>query len=106
MIEEMKNETQCEVPCELPCELSTVDAKTQAPCEIQRSAVKAKRDIFRFTGEKPSAINLEHVTQINVDGKRISFQFLATTMFIDMDDEAAALSAFEVLLNVWAGEAK
>jgi hypothetical protein len=65
--------------------------------------LKGKRDIFRFAGEKPTAINLEHVTQIGVDGKRITFQFYSTAMFVDLEDEASALSVFEVVLNVWAG---
>lgn len=67
---------------------------------------KAKRDVIRFPGEKPSAINLEHVTQMGIEGKKITFQFYSTAMFIELADEAAAASAFEVILNIWAGEAQ
>jgi hypothetical protein len=66
--------------------------------------VKGKRDIFRFAGETPTAINLEHVTQLNVDGKRLNFQFYNTALYVDLEDEAAALSVFEVILGIWAGE--
>ncbi len=65
---------------------------------------KSKRDIFRFAGEKTSCINLEHVNQIIMEGRRISFQFSSTSMFIDLEDEAAATSVLEVVLNIWAGE--
>lgn len=66
--------------------------------------VKSKRDIFRFAGEKPTAINLEHVTKIALDGKKITFEFYSTAMYIDLQDDDAALSAFETILNIWAGE--
>lgn len=69
-----------------------------------KNKTKPRRDIFRFAGEKPAAINLEHVTQINVEGKRITFQFYSTAMFIDMDDEEAAKNAFEQILNVWSAD--
>lgn len=65
---------------------------------------KSKRDIFRFASERPSAINLEHVTQINVEGKKITFQFYNTAMYIELGDDAAALSLFETVLMIWAGE--
>jgi len=88
---------------EVPNEIPAIETSSQA-CSM-RAKVKSKRDVFRFAGEKPTAINLEHVTQIGMDGKRITFQFYSTAMFIDLEDEAAAASVFEVLLNVWAGEA-
>lgn len=62
-----------------------------------------KRDIFRFRSEEPTAINLEHVTKISVSGKRITFEFYSTAMYVDLEDEVAALSVFEQILNVWAG---
>ena len=68
----------------------------------QAPKIRSKRDIFRFAGEKPTAINLEHVTQIDVAGKRITFQFYNTAMYVDLEDEAGALSVFEALLNTWA----
>ena len=65
---------------------------------------KSKRDIFRFAGEKPVAINLEHVTQINLDGNKITFQFYQTAMFVDFEEQGAAEKAFNTILKVWAEE--
>jgi hypothetical protein len=99
MSEEVKNETPNQIPC--------IEAAPQPVGEAeQKPRVKSKRDIFRFAGEKPTAINLEHVTQMGMDGKRITFQFYSTAMYIDLADDAAAASVFEVLLNIWAGEAQ
>ena len=64
---------------------------------------KSKRDIFRFNGEKPTAINLEHVTQIQIEGKRLTFTFYTNAIFIDMENDDAAQACFEQLLNVWVG---
>jgi hypothetical protein len=64
---------------------------------------KTKRDIFRFSGEKPTAINLEHVTTIVIEGKRITFTFYNSAIFIDLVDEEAAKVIFEQILNAWAG---
>jgi hypothetical protein len=66
------------------------------------SATK-KRDIFRFSGEKPTALNLEHVTTIVIEGKRITFTFYNSVIFIDIVDEEAAKVIFEQILNEWAG---
>lgn len=66
--------------------------------------MRPKRDIFRFSGEKPSAINLEHVTQINVEDKKITFQFYSTAMFIEFETEEAAKNAFEQILSVWSAD--
>lgn len=66
--------------------------------------IRPKRDIFRFAGEKPSAINLEHVTQINVEGKKITFQFYSTAMFVEFDNDEAAKNAFEQILSVWSAD--
>lgn len=81
-----------------------LDEGNAIPANVKRP--KSKRDIFRFAGEKPTAINLEHVTQINVDGKKITFQFYNGAMYIDLADESAAASAFQAILNIWAGEAQ
>lgn len=99
MSEEIKNETSA-------CEIPSIAAAPQPIGEAQKPRVKAKRDIFRFAGEKPTAINLEHVTQMGMEGKRITFQFYSTAMFIDLADDTTAASVFEVLLNIWAGEAQ
>jgi len=76
------------------------------PCNeaITKPTARTKRDIFRFTGEKPTAINLEHITHMALEGKRITFFFYSTSLYIDLDDEAAASSVFEILLKTWASE--
>lgn len=65
---------------------------------------KYKRDIFRFNGEKPTAINLEHVTNMQLEGKRITFTFYTNAIFIDLENEEAAKQCFEQLLNVWVAD--
>ncbi len=65
---------------------------------------KTKRDIFRFNGERPTAINLEHVTTICLEGKKITFHFYSTAIFIELADEVTAASAFETLLTNWAAD--
>ena len=65
---------------------------------------KAKRDIFRFNGERPTAINLEHITHMGLEGKKITFNFYSTAIFVELADEAAAASVFEVLLTNWSAD--
>lgn len=68
----------------------------------QCPSFKKKRDIFRFNGEKDMSINLEHVTNMFVEGKRITFQFYSTATFVDLEDEAAAQKAYEQILSIWS----
>jgi hypothetical protein len=75
----------------------------EAPIK-EKAKIKPKRDIFRFAGEKPAAINLEHVTQIRVEGKRITFDFYSTAMFVDFQDEEATKTAFEQILTFWSAD--
>ena len=70
----------------------------------QRKQLKAKRDIFRFNGERPTAINLEHVTSMTVEASRITFNFFTNAVFIDLENDEAARLAFEQLLGVWSTE--
>lgn len=63
---------------------------------------KIKRDIFRFNSENPTAINLEHVTQIVIDGTRITFTFYTHAMYIDLPTPESALTVFDQILNVWS----
>jgi hypothetical protein len=76
------------------------------PVEDGNSSPKAKpkRDIFRFNGERPTAINLGHVTLMFIEGKKITFQFYNSATFIELADDEVASSVFEALLNAWAGE--
>lgn len=63
-----------------------------------------KRDIIRFQGGIPTAINLEHVTTIYIEGKRITFEFYTKAQFIDFEDEASAQSVFELILKTWSAD--
>lgn len=63
---------------------------------------KAKRDIFRFDGEKPTGINLDHVTVMCIEGNKITFTFHTNSISAELDTEDAAKTAFENLLTVWA----
>lgn len=65
---------------------------------------KAKRDIIRFTGEKPTAINLEHVTSMYLDGKKITFEFYTKAHFVDCVDEHSAKDIFEIILTTWSSD--
>jgi hypothetical protein len=63
---------------------------------------KTKRDIYRFEGSRPTAINLEHVTTISVEGIRITFGFHYHSIFVDCDSVEIAKDIFEQFLKVWA----
>lgn len=78
----------------------TPEVGNSAPVQPQK--LVHKRDIFRFKGEKSTAVNLEHVTQMEQEGKRITFSFYTNAMFVDFDTPEAAAGVFEQLLNVWA----
>jgi len=82
----------------------TPDAGNAIPEEAPKVRHKAKRDIFRFNGERPTAINLEHVTNMCLDGKKITFNFYSTAIFVELADEEAAASVFEVLLSNWSAD--
>ncbi len=73
----------------------------ECPCV---DTFKKKRNIVNFKGDKPMAINLDHVTQMLLDGLKITFTFYSNAVFIDFDNEEAAKSAFDSLLNIWANE--
>lgn len=63
-----------------------------------------KRPIFRFNGEVPTAINLEHVTFMSCKENRINFSFYTNQIYVDLENEESARSIFDQLLNVWAGD--
>lgn len=71
-------------------------------CVNPNVTVKKKRDIFRFNGDKDISINLEHVTSMYLEGKRITFQFYATSTFIDLENEEAGKKAYEQILGIWS----
>jgi hypothetical protein len=74
------------------------------PTIAEKPQVKAKRDIFRFNGDKTTAINLDHVTQILIEGNRLTFNFSSTSVYVDLEDEESAKKSFEQILGIWAGE--
>lgn len=79
------------------------DAENSTPT-ISKIHPKMKREIFRFNGAIPTAINLEHITHMCIEGKKITFNFYSTSIFVELDDEAAANSVFEALLNHWSAD--
>lgn len=82
----------------------TAEFLNEQPNPAPKARTKAKRDIIRFNGERPTAINLEHVTSMFIEGKRITFEFYTKAQYIDFADDAAAASVFEVLLQTWSSE--
>lgn len=65
---------------------------------------KTKRDLFKFNGQNPTAINLEHVTVMAIDGKKINFSFAMNGISVDMDTDEIARIVFDQVLKVWAGD--
>lgn len=76
----------------------------EQPIAETRGRQKSKRDIFRFNGEKPTGINLEHVTHMSIEGKKIIFNFYSTAIFVELADEDSTASIFEILLRSWSGD--
>lgn len=65
---------------------------------------QAKRDIVRLEGDRPTAINLDHVTHMFIEGKRITFNFYNSASFIDIIDEEKAKNVFQSIINLWCGD--
>lgn len=76
------------------------------PCQlVTKAKVKTKRDVIRFNGEKPIAINLEHVIDMTLDEKKVIFELVSgTAKYVELEDEEAAKNIFESLLNLWSAE--
>ena len=70
----------------------------------EKPKAKTKRDIFRVVGGVPTAVNLEHVTMISVDGNRITFSIISGGLNVDLETPEQAIGVFEQLLQVWAGD--
>ena len=66
---------------------------------------RPRRDIFCFNGERPTAINLEHVTHMSVEGNCITFNFYSTSLSVDLANEEEAKGCLEKLLNIWVSDA-
>lgn len=69
---------------------------------IEVTKQNTKRDIFRFDGDKPSAINLDHVSMMQLEKNRITFTFQANSLSLDLSDEDKAKDIFEKIVNLWA----
>ena len=82
-----------------PIELENLYAQ-----EDKRKMNKPRRDIFCFNGERPTAINLEHVTHMSVEGRRITFNFYSTSLSVDLTDENEAKVCLEKLLTIWVAD--
>jgi hypothetical protein len=82
----------------------TPETQNAQPNPVPKTRPKTKRDIFRFNGERPTAINLEHVTNMSLEGRKITFNFYSTAIFVELADDAAAASVFEVLLANWSAD--
>jgi hypothetical protein len=65
---------------------------------------KTKRDIFKFGGENPSAINLEHVSMMKLEGKKLMFNFHNSGITVDFETIDGAKNAFEQIINIWAAD--
>jgi len=81
---------------EIPVESTPSDSMPIAP--------KKKRGFFRFNGETSTVVNLAHVTNMTLEGKKITFNFYSTSIFVELVDEAAATSVYDVILNEWTAE--
>lgn len=75
----------------------------------EEAASKAKnklnRNIIRFNGEKPAALNFEHVTNMYLDGNKITFEFYTKALPVEFADAAIAASTFDTLVTLWAENA-
>src|ERR1700743_3175758 len=65
---------------------------------------KSKRDIFKFTGSVPTAINLEKVCSMSIENSRITFSFGSNGIYVDMETPEVAQNVFEELLKAWSGD--
>ena len=73
-------------------------------CCEKKPIYKAKRDVFRFNGEKPTAVNLEYVTTMTLDGNKINFTFLSSGLIINLENEEIANNIFDKLLTIWSAD--
>lgn len=69
-----------------------------------RLTMSVKRDIFKINSDQPTALNLEHVTMITLQDKRITLSFQNNGVNVDLENEEVAKNTFELLLKKWAGD--
>lgn len=75
------------------------DAGQTVPTQVK---LKPKRDIIRFSGAVPTAINLEHVTSMSAKDNRVNFCFYTNSIDIDFESPEAAKQALEGILTLWS----
>jgi len=96
--------TEEQVPIEAQTQVHEITGDS-GNCQLEKPPkIARKRDIFRFNGEKPTAINLEHVTHMALEGKKIHFNFYSTTIYVELESETVANSLFDILLKCWSGD--
>lgn len=61
-----------------------------------------KRDIFKFMGEQDMALNLEHVTSMQMKENKIEFRFYNHSILVDLGTLEKAKEAFDALIVVWS----
>jgi hypothetical protein len=72
----------------------------------ERTPVRQKRDVILFTGsetQRPTAINLEHITSMSVEDNKLIFNFYANAITVEFLTPEAAKGAFDNLNNIWGG---
>ncbi len=87
-------------------EEETIVSCEKSACEEKKCCLKPKikKTIFRFNSDKPTAINIENVTMMSLEDKRITFAFASNGVYVDVDTAEMAASIFEELLKAWAGD--
>lgn len=70
--------------------------------QVQCLNAKTKKNLFRLCGEKPIVINLEHVTSMELEEKKIYFFFYAKVIEINFENSTSASSMFECLIDSWS----
>lgn len=64
--------------------------------------VELKRDIFRFRGTQDTALNLEHITMITLEARKVFFNFYSNQIFVEFETEEGAKAVFDQVLNYWS----
>jgi hypothetical protein len=86
------------------CKETIIHEDEQSKVTNEVNKKKTKRDIFHFVGDKPMALNFEHVTSMDLEGKKINFQFGSYMRHVELENEEAAQNVFKAILNLWAGD--
>ena len=63
-----------------------------------------KRDIFRFEGDKPTAVNLEYINMIQLEQNRITFTFQYNNFALDLSDADMAKKIYDKIVEIWASD--